>query len=185
VLVVTVVRYILVIKTILLATDLSIFTPCLLQHAADLAKQHHAKLIVAHAIEPLGTLGHALLHAYLKPETTHALTTTGMEAMVKEVKNQLIDSLADEHIDGGVDLLQLGEVIVKTGNPVDVILNIADDKEADLIVVGNNSPDVRSPPSLGSVAQKILNCAKVPVYVVPNSPFSLHQTEAHNQMRLW
>ena len=53
------------IKTILLATDLSVFTSCVLNHASELAKQHNAKLVVAHAIEPLGTLGHALLHAYL------------------------------------------------------------------------------------------------------------------------
>ena len=175
------------INKILLAADLSVFTPCLLHHAADLAKQHQAQLVVVHAIEPLGTLGHALLHAYLKPEASHALTTTGMDAMVQEVKSQVIDALADEYVSAEMDLLPLDDVVVKTGNPVEVILQAAEDVKADLIIVGSNSPNVNIPVSLGTVAQKVLNSAKVPVYVVPNSPLAWSQGENQNQnqMRLW
>ncbi len=173
------------IKTILLAVDLSVFTPCLLQHAAELAKQHSAKLVVVHAIEPLGTLGHALLNAYLEPEESRAMATTGMEAMVREVKAQVVDALTDEYIDGGIDLLHLGEVIVKAGPPIDVILQVAHDIDASLIIVGSNSPDMRPPVSLGSVSQKILNNARVPVYVVPNSPLTWQESDRQNQMGLW
>ncbi|MGH1486150.1 MAG: universal stress protein [Cellvibrionaceae bacterium] len=174
------------IKTILLATDLSVFTPCVLQHASELAKQHNAKLVVVHAIEPLGTLGHALLHAYLNPKTTQQLTTTGLDAMVQEVKAQVIDALTDEYMEGDVDLLKLGEVIVKTGTPVDVILQAAEDVQADLIVLGSHSPDPHNLSHIGTVAQKVLNNAKVPVYVVPNRA-AIWQQEggSQSQMGLW
>jgi nucleotide-binding universal stress UspA family protein len=175
-----------VIKTILLATDLSVFTSCVLQHASELAKQHNAKLVVAHAIEPLGTLGHALLHAYLNPQTTRELTTTGLDAMIQEVKAQVIDALTDEYMEGEVDLLKLGEVIVRTGVPVDVILQAAEDVQADVIVVGSNAPDPNNIAQLGTVAQKVLNGAKVPVYVVPNRPLIMDQgSSAQSQMGLW
>lgn len=173
------------IKTILLAADLSIFTPCLLQHASELANQHKAKLVVVHAVEPLGTLGHALLNAYLKPETTHLMTTTGLDAMMSEVKAQVIDILTEEHLDGSVDLLQLGEVIVKAGTPVDVILRVAEDIQADLIITGSHSPTVSNTSSLGTVTQKILNCAKVPVYVVPHRPVDFEMSLSNGQMGLW
>ncbi len=173
------------IRTILLATDLGEFTPCLLQHASDLANQHSAKLIVVHAVEPLGTLGHALLNAYLKPETTRLMTTTGLDAMMNEVKAQVIDTLTEEHLDGSVDLLQLGEVIVRSGPPVDVILEVAEDTEADLIILGSHSPSYHYGGHLGTVAQKVLNSARVPVYVVPYRPLEHELNLNQTQMRLW
>lgn len=173
------------IKTILLAADLSVFTSCLLQHASELANQHNAKLIIVHAVEPLGTLGHALLNAYLKPETTHLMTTTGLDAMMSEVKTQVIETLTEEHLDGTVDLLQLGEVVVKAGTPVDVILQAADDVAADLIIVGSHSPSLGNGSNLGTVAQKVLNNARVPVYVVPNLPVGFDLSSQQAQMGLW
>ncbi|MGH1438839.1 MAG: universal stress protein [Cellvibrionaceae bacterium] len=173
------------IKTILLAADLSVFTPCLLQHASELANQHSAKLVVVHAVEPLGNLGHALLNAYLKPETTHLMTTTGLDAMMDEVKAQVIDILTEEHLDGSVDLLQLGEVIVKAGPPVDVILTVAEDIKADLIILGSHSPALANTTSLGTVAQKVLNSANVPVYVVPHRPIDFQLPTNNTQMGLW
>lgn len=173
------------IKTILLAADLGAYTSYMLQHAAELAKQHNATLIVAHAIEPLGTLGHALIQAYLTPEATQELTTTGLSAMVQEVKSQLIDAVADEYMEEESNVLQLGEVIVKTGSPVDVILQAAEDVQADLIIVGSHSPEPTQTASLGTVAQKVLNGAQVPVYVVPYRSSLWKQKGNHNQMRLW
>lgn len=178
-------RVAFVIKTILLASDLSISTSSLLKHASELANQHNAKLIIVHAVEPLGSLGHALLNAYLKPETTRLMTTTGLEAMLNEVKTQVIDTLTEEHVDGSVDLLQLSEVVVKSGMPVDVILNVADEVNADLIILGSHCPDMSSSGYLGSVAQKVLTSAAVPVYVVPYRPFNLDYTHVQTQMGLW
>lgn len=173
------------IKNILLAADLGAFTPCLLQHASELANQHGAKLIVVHAVEPLGTLGHALLNAYLKPETTRLMTTTGLDAMMNEVKAQVIDALTEEHIGGSVDLLQLAEVVVKSGMPVDVILAVAEESQADLIILGSHTPDIGNSSYLGTVAQKVLNNAIVPVYVVPNRPVNFDDRVKQAQIGLW
>jgi nucleotide-binding universal stress UspA family protein len=178
-------RVIFVIKTILLAIDLTVFTPCLLQHGAELAKKHDAKLIVVHAIEPLGMLGHALINAYLDPDASREITTKGLASMVSEVKVQVIDALSDEFVDGSIDLLQLGEVIVKTGAPEEVILEAAQAIDASLIILGSNSPELRSPTALGSVSQKVLSRSKVPVYMIPNFPMALHQSESQNQLGLW
>ena len=42
-------------------------------------------------------------------------------------------------MEGDVDLLCLNNVIVEAGNPVDVIMNAADDIHADLIVLGSQT----------------------------------------------
>lgn len=155
-----------VIKKILLAVDLGVYTPHLLQYAASLSSQYHASLVVVHAVEPLGTLGHALLKTYLKPETTRQLTTTGMDSVVDQIRSQVIDILTDEFMSGGIDLPRLEDVIVKPGAPVEIILETASDINADVIVLGSHSSENHDS-SLGSVPQKVLTYSKRPVYLIP------------------
>ena len=174
-----------VIKTVLLAVDLTSATPSLLYHAVELTRQHDAKLIAVHAIEPLGNLGHALLEAYLNPEACHKLTTTGMDAMVQEVKNQVINTLTEEYLSGDMSGLNLGEVIVRTGYPSDVILHSADEVGADLIILGSHSCHNSSPSALGTVTQKVLAVAKVPVFLVPYANPAWGPNMDSPQLGLW
>jgi len=160
------VRVVTVIKKILLAVDLGVYTPHLLQYAASLSSQYRASLVVVHAVEPLGTLGHALLQTYLKPETTKQLTTTCMDSVVDQIRAQVIDILTDEFMSGGIDLPRLEGVVVKPGAPVDVILETASDINADVIVLGSHSSETHGS-SLGSVTQKVLTHSKWPVYLIP------------------
>jgi len=118
-------------KTVLLATDLSRYAPTLLMHAADLANQQDAELMVIHAVEPLGNVGHALMNAYLKPEKTHEMTTEGLDSLLLGVKSQVIDSLTDEHMEGYVDLARLAQVLVELGPPAEIILQTAKAVRAD------------------------------------------------------
>ena len=155
------------IKTILLAVDLGAYTSHLLQHAASLSKHYSARLIVVHAIEPLGSLGNALLRTYLEPELREELTTSGLNALVEQIRFRVIDSLTDEYMNGDIDLPRLGEVIVEPGLPVDVILKAAETCKADLLVLGSHSPEMSQ--HLGSVCHKILNVSKRPVYLVPHA----------------
>lgn len=176
----------IVIKKILLAADLSVYTSHLLRYAADLAKQYQAKLIVVHAVEPLGNLGQALIQAYLKPEASYAITTSGMDAMVQEVKTQLIDSLANEYISSDMGSLPLSEVVVKAGNPVDIILAVTHDTESDLVILGSHSPNLRGDGAIGAVAQKVLNNSRVPVFVVPNNNvMAVERLRDQPQVRFW
>jgi nucleotide-binding universal stress UspA family protein len=174
-----------VIKKILLAADLSVYTPSVLQHSTDLANQYNANLVIVHAVEPLGSLGHALLQAYLKPETSREITTKGLDAMVKEVKAHVVDYVTDQYMDGDSDLSQLEDIVVEAGNPSSVILKTADEIDADIILVGCHSPDIENTNSLGSVAQKVINGAKVPVYVVPCEHLFWRKEDTNNQMGLW
>lgn len=171
------------IKRILLAVDLGPYTSSQLRHAVELSKQHNASLAIVHAIEPLGTLGHALLHAYLKPETTREVTTKGLEAMIEGVRTQVIDALTEEYLEGYSELLHLNQVIVRAGAPTEVILEVADDEEADLIVIGNHTNGM--PGQLGTVAQKLLNMTSVPIYLVPSDPIPPSHDSFQHQLGLW
>lgn len=171
-------------KTVLLATDLSSYTSTLLSHAADLANKHQSQLVVVHAVEPLGNIGHALMHAYLKPEQTQKMTTDGLDHLLENVKAQVIDSLADEHIEGLLDLKQLADVHVEIGPPAEVILQTATAVNADVIIMGSHAPESSISTQLGSVAQKVLGNSHIPVYFVPILPLPL-PTSLDQQLPLW
>lgn len=160
-----------VIKKILLAVDLTASTKNLMKHAAQMANQHHADLIILHVVEPLGDLGHAIVHSYLSHESATNLESTGMVDILRELKVKIIDSLSDEHIDGEVNLERISKVEVKTGLPAEVILETAALVEADIIVLGSQTPDSSVFSTLGSVANKVLQNSPLPVYLVPTPLF--------------
>lgn len=156
------------IKKILLAVDLSVNTSHILQHAASLSNQYRASMVVVHAVEPLGTLGHALLQTYLKPETSKALTTTGMDSIVEQIRAKVIDILTDEYMSGDMDLPRLEGVIVRPGAPVDVIIDVAEEINADVIILGGHAPEAHSAHA-GTVPQQVMARSKWPVYLIPHA----------------
>jgi nucleotide-binding universal stress UspA family protein len=155
------------IQTIIFATDLCIFTPYIVQHVTTLAKSLRARIVVVHAVEPLGSLGTAMVKTYLPEERTREFQQEGMSVLMATVKDRLVDMLADEFIDNNLEWGQIADVIVETGRPADVILQCASRKNADLIVMGSQGPSLDHGPSIGSVTNRVLQLAKVPVYMVP------------------
>ena len=60
-------------NAILFATDLGPFTDYCLQYAADLAAKCNARLVIVHAVEPLGELARAVVATYIE-DGSEALT---------------------------------------------------------------------------------------------------------------
>lgn len=155
------------VQTIVFATDLCVFTPYIVQHAISLAKDLRARMVVVHAVEPLGSLGRAVVKTYLPEDKTREFEQQGMDVLITTVKDRLIEMLADEFIESKVDLGLVSEVIVESGRPADVILKHSRQWNADMIVMGSHGPNLNHGQSLGSVTNKVLQLAKVPVYMVP------------------
>lgn len=158
------------IKKIVLAIDLGANTPYLLQYAASLSNQYRASLIVVHAVEPLGTLGYNLLQTYLRPELQRSLPTGNADFLLEQLRSQIIDILTDEYMAGEIKLPRLEGVIVRPGDPVDVILDVTNEIGADILILGSQAADIGGA-QVGYVTQKIVNSSQVPVYLIPcNNP---------------
>ena len=155
------------IQTILFATDMGLHTSYLLHHVNSLAVQHSARIIVVHAIEPPGYLGGAVVQAYLSSEVQHEVAHEGLSRIIDGVKNRIVDTLEEEFIDGQQGLSNIRDVRVVAGKPTDVILDIAAECCADMIILGSHGHNTESPNILGSVTSKILQISRVPVYMVP------------------
>ncbi|MGK0499825.1 MAG: nucleotide-binding universal stress UspA family protein [Oceanicoccus sp.] len=167
----------LMIQTILFATDMGPHTHYLLHHVNALAGQYEARIVVVHAIEPPGHLGDAVVQAYLSDESQDEFRKEGISRIIDGVKHQILDVLEQEFIDGQQGLSKIRDVRVVAGKPVDVIMAEATDCVADMIIMGSHGQDTNSPNMLGSVTSRVLKMSRVPVYMVPlirNFAFPAH-----------
>lgn len=162
------------IHTIVFAADLSVFTSHITQHLITLAERHRARVIVVHAVEPLGSLGSALVKTYLPEGADDTLQQQAMAPLLANIKERVIDMLAEELLDTQLSFNPIEDVVVAQARPADLVLSVAADRRADLILMGSHGPDVGRDFSLGSVTNRVLQLARVPVYMVPMLPSPPH-----------
>jgi nucleotide-binding universal stress UspA family protein len=136
-------------KKILLATDGSPDAGQALVYARDLALRDNARVIVVHAFESVPT--------YLGDPVEGRVLGRHVAAG-EEVANDAAAKLREAGVDPVVAVLE--------GPPADAILNVAGVRECDLIVMGSRGHGALASLILGSVSQRVLARARVPVLVV-------------------
>lgn len=134
-------------RTIVLGLDGSEGSTRALPHAVELAKASGGKIVIAHVDERLAAKGDI---PGPREEEAH-----------KTVRSQL------EQIQGeGVDATLETRTLV-LGGPGHAIAQIADEVDADLIVVGTRGHSSVPGLVLGSVAHRLIHVAHRPVLAVP------------------
>ncbi len=160
-------------KNILYATDLGIYGPFILEHVGELAKRHDAQVTVIHAVEPVSLLADALLATYVPEDSMHALKLHGYEAVLTTIRAKVKQAFADDFIDYRDSTDWIRDVQVVGGEPAQVILEQAEMISADLIVMGTHGGRSPSRTAIGSVASKVLQLSRIPIYLVPTIPMQL------------
>lgn len=156
------------IKTILFATDLGAFTSHSLLHVESLARQFNAQVSIVHAVPPIGEFAAAVVRSHCSDQVKkEVLQTSHIKGLLEAMREQIFELLARDPA-GEANLLGLvKDIVVSPGQPAAVILREAERIGADLIVVGSHSAEALDGRMLGSVATKVLQLAKVPVFMVP------------------
>jgi nucleotide-binding universal stress UspA family protein len=142
-------------RAIVVGTDGSETAAQALREAGDLAKSTGAKLHIVSAYEP----------------ATGARVSGGESAR----ENWMVGP--DVHVDSVLDQAQgamhaqgiESESHARKGDPADALLNVADEQNADLIVVGNKGMTGAKRFLLGSVPDKISHHAPCSVLIVRTS----------------
>jgi len=151
------------INTILYATSLGEHTRPVFRHAVNMADTFNAKIIMVHAVEPLGELGHALIQNYLPEELIEKMHDQG----INEVKKQMEERVAlfcEEELQSLDHQVELDvQHVVEEGNHTDAIMHATRTYNADMIVLGSeNRFGFHS-----HTTQQVVKESKVPVLVVP------------------
>jgi nucleotide-binding universal stress UspA family protein len=137
-------------KTILLATDGSAASERAADFAASLATRYGAQVQVLHAYTPLP-------HYLGEPNYSRALYKTLDEA------NAMLESVAARLREAGVSQVETDAI---QGSPSSVILEAAEVRKPDLIVMGARGLSTWQGVVLGSVSMAVTQRAECPVLIV-------------------
>lgn len=151
------------IKTILYTTSMSKHTRPVFRQAVKMAELNNAKLVMLHVVEPIGETGQALIQNYLAPELIKNMHDEGLakvkDSMKDRVKKFYEDEMQDMEYHPDITI----EQIVGEGNRSDEIVEVANEIDADMIMMGSHNSMGRS----SRTTRQVIKYAKRPVMVVP------------------
>jgi nucleotide-binding universal stress UspA family protein len=142
-------------KTIVVAIDFSDVSKPVIKQAVKLAKVFNEGLHLVHVVEAEPTYA-----AYgFSPDEFPAMSQLQEESVSRAEKK--LHQLAEEIEVSGV------ETTVLQGQPLHMILEYAEEVDADLLVLGSHGHGVLGSLLLGSVAEGCVRKAKFPALIVP------------------
>ncbi|MGA9097499.1 MAG: universal stress protein [Methanotrichaceae archaeon] len=140
-------------KRILIATDGSDKSKMAAQDALELAKSLGASVIALYVVNEVVIASAVRQLGADRKEVEGKLSATGEKA---------VDSIKKMGSDAGVAV----DTIVRIGVPANDIIDVSGAEKADLIVMGSHGESGASKLLIGSVVQKVLYWATIPVLVV-------------------
>jgi len=144
-----------VFKSIVVGTDGSETASTAVRQAVDLAKQINARLELVSAYEPVSD-------QRLREERTEVPDDLQWMVNPREDVDATLEEAADLAKQAGVDV----ETFARQGDPADAILDVAEEQNADLIIVGNKGMTGAKRFLLGSVPNKVSHHAPCSVLII-------------------
>lgn len=141
------------IRTILVPVDFSEVAPVLAKWAKGFAKQLNAKIILTYVLEDLST--YEGIFVDLK-------TLTELENTLYEGAKKSMEDFLKEHFSDFPDV----EPVLEKGDVVETILRVAQEKGADLIVIGTHGRKGLDRILFGSVAEGVVKNSPIPVVTI-------------------
>ena len=141
-------------QSIVLATDFSVGSEAALRYAASLAQHGAARLAIVHVVEPI-PVGH-------DPLVGGSFDIIGYRAQLEREAVTTLKKAIPDWVRLGCET----EEVVLTGKPSRQILSFAEDRRADLIVLGVHGRNALDRLLFGSTAEQLVRRATCPVLAV-------------------
>jgi nucleotide-binding universal stress UspA family protein len=142
-------------KSIVVGTDGSDTATQAVRQAVDLARSVGAKLEIVSAYEPVS-------EQRLSAERREAPEDLQWAINPREDVDATLDGAARIARDAGVEVA----VYARQGDPADAVLDVAEEREADLVIVGNKGMTGAKRFLLGSVPNKVSHHAPCSVLII-------------------
>ena len=150
-------------STLLVAVDFSNFSKDALLFAGELADELGAKLIVLHVIhDPAEAPGF-----YSKKKKKKKFLQS-MEDAANDMMDDFIESVKKENPDS--ESLANAESLLVIGTPVKRIIEVAEKKQARMIILGSHGRTGFTHFLVGSKVNKVVQLSPIPVTVFKNPP---------------
>ncbi|MDQ1331150.1 MAG: hypothetical protein QG578_1416 [Thermodesulfobacteriota bacterium] len=166
------------IKKILYATDLSDNARYVFAYAVSLAVKYSATITILHVVHEIPAFTDSSVASYIDAEVWEQIKKRHLEdarqvligkrkehLAIREVLEQFAEKArsADD-----ASKFNFDEVLVEIGNPVEVILEVAENRNCDIIVMGKTGQGLIEAALMGSTAARVVRRSKKPVLVIRN-----------------
>lgn len=162
-------------KKILYATDLSESGRYAFNHAASLTSQYGSRLTVLHVVEGGPELDRRLF-GYVTKELWEEIKQRNLKEATDILQRRKRDDAAiseavGEYCEDVKDSIKKEayvtySVLVKMGDPVEEIMNEAEDGAYDLVVMGTHGHGAVKASIMGDTVRRVVRRSKIPVLVV-------------------
>ncbi len=151
-------------KHILYTTEFSENWKDVFCHATGIAKQFNARLTFLYV---LNTELIDLLTFDVGLERSSSINKKFTEAkdFTSNVRKKVIKKISDAF---GEDTLENINIVVERGNPVKIILRVAEEEKCDLIVMGFKGATALEDHTIGNTVNRVLHRSRLPVLVIHN-----------------
>jgi nucleotide-binding universal stress UspA family protein len=154
------------VKKILYATDLSENARHAFSYAMSMANRYGAGITILHVLQEMSPYRDSLIVNILGEEKWAALRKENEQKVLDTLKERLAKFCKDVSKELPACPFITDEIIVKVGNPVEIILGELDRTQCDVVVMGAHGHGVIGEAFLGSVSRRVLRRCKKPVLVV-------------------
>lgn len=155
------------VKNILVARDLSKESARVIRYALELGLKFHAQVHVLHVMPTVDASVMNMVSIAMGADRLADFNKKNEAELAEKTRQQLHDIIHEETALMEEELKHPPQVEVHHGDPVPVILTMADKLDADMIVIGSHSKGRLEYAFLGSVAEKILRKTHRTVMIVP------------------
>lgn len=155
------------VKKILYASDIDHGSRPAFRAAVSLCGHYNSEITFLHVIEPLSATAQSIVDTMMNDESLNEMHDQSIQNLRNKLTERIERFCAEELEES--EMLTEGQAIarVEEGVPWKTILEVADDIDADVIVMGTRTHSGVSQFLLGSTANKVMHHTKRPVLVVP------------------
>ncbi len=154
------------IKKILCTTDLSRNAEYAFGYAASIANRYGAGITLLHVLEDMSPYRDSLIVNILGEDKWKSLMATNREKVIQDMKDRLNKFCEDISAQIPACPFITDNIIVRIGNPVEVILEEAEKQNCDLVVMGTRGHGILGDAMIGSVSRRVVRRCKKPVLTV-------------------
>jgi nucleotide-binding universal stress UspA family protein len=151
------------IAKVLYATDLSENSAYAFRYALNTAEKHNAQIDILHVVEKIRLSGELVLAA----DTIKKFNKEAKPAALKKIKARLEAIVQQELKDKPSMINRVASIQVAEGDPTVEILQKITELKSDILIMGTHGKGFISQTFLGSVAGKILQRIRIPVFIIP------------------
>ena len=155
------------VKKILYASDIDKGSRPAFRAAVSLCGHYHSEITYLHVIEPLSASAQSIVQTMINDSDLNELhdqSLVNLKATIQERIERFCESELEQN-----EVLTEGAINsrVEEGTPWKSILRVADEIDADVIVMGTRTHSAMGQFLLGSTANKVMHNSKRPVLIVP------------------